>query len=313
MYTQETDVQEFLEEYLRSRFASEGSVRAVLKRAVENEHIYKKEFYKFTQEEILEMFKKTGAISVVTLQNNNLVLKHASRWFADKNGLPLDNEYENITKDLLLECVNADKRDSMMLTREQLTEIQDEIVNWTDKCILELLWLGVGGKALRELTYLIPDQVSLKNSCIYFKTGKIIPIDDRVYAMLQRCFNETELMSYSIDDPKINIVRSVGVYKLRNNVLSQNIDPNNEDDVNRRYRWVQRRIDLMKTFLDINMTSGSVQDAGLLHLIREGMKKEGVEFNEYLKTNECKKLAQRYDIYSELFPQILRSKFGTLI
>jgi hypothetical protein len=197
------DLNEFLEEYLRSRFVSEPSVKAVLKRAVDNEGIHKKEFYKFSKQEILSMFKNSGAISIVTLQNWNLILEHASKWFIDKHKLSLKNEYEYITKADLIPCVNSEKRDSMILSRDQLTDIQNELPNQTDIAILELLWLGAGGQWLKELTYLIPDQVSLKHMKIYFKTGKAISIDDRAYVLLQRAFNETELMSYNINTQKI--------------------------------------------------------------------------------------------------------------
>ena len=41
----------------------------------------KKVAYEFNKEEALEMFRSAHAISVVSLQNANLTLKHAARYF----------------------------------------------------------------------------------------------------------------------------------------------------------------------------------------------------------------------------------------
>ena len=86
MFTTESQMNEFIEEYRRSRVIAETSVRAILKRAAGWEKSYGKAFYEFNKEEALEMFKSAHAISVVSLQNANLTLKHAARYFLRKAG-----------------------------------------------------------------------------------------------------------------------------------------------------------------------------------------------------------------------------------
>ena len=313
LYTQEVEVQEFLEEYLRSRFVNEGSVRAVVNRVTEYEKKLHRPFYEFTTDEILQIYKESGAISDRSLQNQNVVLKHFSRWMIDKRNLNITSAFEGVTKADLLPCVNMDKRGSMLLTREQLTEIQEDLLNDTDRAILELLWLGAGGKWLKELTYLNKEQLSLKGMCIYFKTGKIIPIDDRVYVLLQKACNETEILSYNNNTQKVSMVQSLGIYKMRSNTLSKNDDVSDLGNQERRYRWVQRRLELIKRYLELPMTSGSLQTSGLWYNIQTGMKEEGMSFDEYLHTKACKQIAQRYDIYSNLYAQIIKSKFESII
>ena len=44
MYTTESQVEEFLREYFRSRVVSATMVRAVMKRALDNEAVFKKPF-----------------------------------------------------------------------------------------------------------------------------------------------------------------------------------------------------------------------------------------------------------------------------
>ena len=77
----ESRIEEFISEYKRSKIIAETSVRAILKRAAGWEKSYGKAFYEFNKEEALEMFRSAHAISVVSLQNSNLTLKHAARYF----------------------------------------------------------------------------------------------------------------------------------------------------------------------------------------------------------------------------------------
>ena len=304
-YTTETQIEGFLKEYTRSRVVAETSVRAILKRAVEWEKKFNKAFYDYNKEEALEMFKSAHAISIVSLQNANLTLKHAARYFQNKVG---DNIYEKIGKYDLEDCVDVSKKDGMIFTKEEIEDIQGQLLNWVDKCILFLLFEGVGGEKLLELTFMSKDQINRKDLQIYLRSGKVIDITPEDYEMLRKGFEEDELMSFG-DTMRTSKVRSAGLYKIRCNALSDNDDPSNADDRERRYRWLQRRLMLISQNFDIQITSSSVQESGLLYYIKEEMRESGMEFLEFIKSKEARALAWRYDIRSHLYPQILKDKF----
>jgi hypothetical protein len=309
LLTTESLIEDFIAEYRRSRIVAETTVRAVLKRALEYEAVYKKHFFDFTEREILSMFTDAHVISHMSLQNWNNILKHASRWITFRmSGQATNNAYEFITKDKVKQCLDVDKKDRTMLLREDVTTLQEDLLNWTDKAIIELLFLGVGGKWLRELCYLDPSQVSQQDMKIYFRNGKVIPIDHRCYNILQAAFNEEEMMSYA-EEPKISFVKSVGIYKMRANTLYTNDDAKNEVDAERRYRWIQRRLTIIREYSGIPMTSGTIQNSGLLHYLRMGVHKTGMSFREYVYSEEGKQLAMRYDILSEYAAITLIEKF----
>lgn len=305
MYTSESQIEEFLTEYKRSRVFAETSVRAILKRAVEWEKKHNKVFYEFNKEEALEMFKSAHAISVVSLQNANLTLKHAARYFLKQVG---GNVYEEIGKYDLEECVDKGKRDGMILSREDLTNIQNDLLNATDKGILEMLFLGAGGNWLKELTFFDMDQVSRKDGMVYFRTGKAIPITDAQYEMIKAACEETELISYG-ETMRVSKVQSEGFYKIRCNALSSNSDPGNEQDAERRFRYIQRRLYLISKDLDVKLTSGSIQSGGLLWNLKNAVVESGLAFRDYVKTEDAREIAKRYDIMSEFYSQILVDKF----
>ena len=139
MYTTELKKEEFLKEYFRSRVVSATMANAVMNRALENERIFNKPFYTFTKDEIIQMYTSAKTKSNRTLQNWNLILKHASRWFLNQEDKSLDNEYELISKDDLNNCIDIDTIDQMLISKEQLEALQDDLLNYTDRAILSLL------------------------------------------------------------------------------------------------------------------------------------------------------------------------------
>ena len=302
----ESQINEFIDEYRRSRVIAETSVKAILKRAAGWEKSYDKAFYEFNKDEALEMFKSAHAISVVSLQNANLTLKHAARYFLKMAG---GSVYEEIGKYDLDECVDKSKRDGLILSREDLTGIQNDLLNATDRGILEMLFLGAGGNWLKELTFFDMDQVNRKDGMVYFRTGKVIPITDAQYEMIKAACEETELISYG-ETMRISKVQSESFYKIRCNALSANSNPNNEQDVERRFRFIQRRLYLISKDLDVTLTSGGLQTSGLLWHLQSAVGESGMTFREFVKTPDARDLARRYDIMSDSFySQILFDKF----
>lgn len=308
MYTNEQEIEDFLAEYRRSRVIIETTTRATLNRAVEFEYKFNKPFYYFTTEEALEMYKSVHAISVVTLQNNNLVLKHAARWFAFKKNKEVANTYEEMTKDVLSEVVDIDKQRSLILSREDIDNLKDNLLNKIDQAIVEMLFQGAGGEWLKEVAFLDRRQVDREHLMVYFKTGKNLPVTDEICDLLIEAFAEDELISFG-STTRVSKVTGNGLYKVRCNALSDNSDYNDEQCVERRYRFIQRRLLLITKDLGIRLKASGLQASGLLHYIRLGMEEMGLSFREFVKTERARKLAQRYDIKSELYSQILIDKF----
>ena len=285
-----------------------ASVRATLKRALEFEKKFDKVFYEFTEDEVIEMYKAVDAISARSLQNINLILKHAARWLLHNQKKDIGNVYDRITKDLIQECVNTTKKEGLILSREQLSDIQNELLNDTDKAILELLFLGVGGNWLKELTFFDMSQADRKEGLLYFRTGKTIRIDEETYDLIKRACNEEELISFG-ETMRISRVKSHGIFKQRANALSASDNQNDERDLERRFRFIQRRLLLMSKEFGIQLTSSNLQASGLLHMLKQGVKEMGLSFREYVKTEEAARLAKQFDLYTHLYQQILIERF----
>ncbi len=308
MYTSEKDIEVFVAEYKRSKVIIETTTRAILNRAIEFEERFGKPFYEFTADEALEMYKSAHAISVVSLQNMNLLLKNASRWFAYKHGKTFGSVYENITKDILLNVIDVEKQKSMMLSREDVDGIKANLLNYTDQAIIEALFLGFGSLWLRELSFFEMSQVDTNDYVVYFKTGKNIPIDKEIYELFKNACEEDELMSFG-STARVAKVASCGIYKMRANALSSNSDWSNDGDAERRYRFLLRRLTLISQDLGVKLSPTGLQSSGLLWRLQQGVKETELTFREFVKTSYAGELAKRYDIFSEYYSQILLEKF----
>lgn len=308
MYTSEKDIETFLDEYKRSKVIIETTTRAILNRAVGFEKKFGKPFYQFTTEEALEMYESAHAVSVVSLQNTNLLLKNASRWFAYKQNKAFDSVYEKITKDMLEMVVDTEKQKSLILSREDVDDIKANLLNYTDKAIIEALFLGFGSLWLRELSFFEISQVDTSDYVVYFKTGKSIPTDKETYELFKAACEEDELISFG-STARVARVVSHGIYKVRANALSSNSDWNSEADLERRYRFLLRRVALISKDLGIKISPTGLQSSGLLWHLQQGIKETELTFREFVKTNMAGELAKRYDIMSDLYAQILLEKF----
>lgn len=308
MYTSEKEVEDFLVEYKRSKVIIETTTRAALNRAIEFEERFGKPFYQFTTEEALEMYESAHAISVVSLQNTNLLLKNASRWMRYQQGDITDSAYEKITKDMLGTVVDIDKKNRLILSKDDLDEISNQLLNWTDRAILLMLFKGAGGYMLEELTFMKWEQISYTDLKVYFRNGKMIDITKQEYEILKNGFTEDELMSFGTTS-RVAKVRSLGLYKVRSNALSDNDNPEDKADLERRYRWTQRRLALISDDLGVKLTAGGIQSSGLLWHLQQGVKETGLVFREFVRTEQALEISQKYDIFSAFYPQILCSKF----
>jgi hypothetical protein len=309
MYTTEREMEDFIKEYMSSRVVIESSVRAAINTMVAQERRLKKSFDEFTKEEILSIYKSLGSISAVSLQNRNLTLCHFVNFQNYTKGKNVTNQYKTITKEDIKTCLDTNKKSKMIITREQLMEIENQLLNYTDKAIINLLFLGIGCEDwASELTFLQTKQISKADMRVYFNNGKVVDIDQNCYNILMKSAEEDELMSYS--GTRVSKVVPQGViFKIRFNSLNANDNIKDQGDKERRFRWLQRRIKIINDYLNLHITPSSLCDSGLLSEIQRGITLNGLPFRQYIVTEECKILAQRYGLYSSHYAVILVEKF----
>lgn len=315
MYTNETQIEQFIKEYLRSRIVAQTSVYATLKKALQAEHRFKKPFVEFTSKEILEMYKSQHSRSIVSIQNQNVILKHATRWFiASGFTKSTTNNYELITKEDIEKCVDIQKRSKMLLSEDDVRSISNDCMNAIDKAILWLLFYGVAGEWLKELTFLQIEQLDKNSGILTLRELPTIQLSKEIIKIVIDAFNETQIVSYG-DSITISEVQGRGqIYKIRNNTIFDTYDLNNQKNLERRFRWVLRRITILRNYFKMDLTMKSLQTSGLWHFAHKEMQNLGIDdFRSYLQTKNGEAMAKRYGFSSKLYVQVILDKYKGFI
>lgn len=270
----------FIKEYLRSKVIAETSLYAIFKKTEDFEEKLNKDVSKFTRDEILDMLAKFKAKSINSLLNYTIVLKHYSRFVFGAVGT---NAYESIGKADVADMV--DKNANILLTREELDDIEVQLLNWVDKAIIELLWNGVAGKNMEDIYSVSEDCVQ---GNILRVNEKEFPMTDRLRELLPKAFAETELMSYGNTMRVIDVNGKGKIYKERPN--ARGIDT---PDI--RFRWVYRKIQIFRDYLDMSgLTMKNIAASGLWHYLQLCIEKTKLDLRTFLRTKEGKELAMRY-------------------
>ena len=270
----------FIKEYLRSKVIAETSLYAIFKKTEDFEEKLNKDVSKFTRDEILDMLAKFKAKSINSLLNYTIVLKHYSRFVFGAVGT---NAYESIGKADVADMV--DKNANILLTREELDDVEVQLLNWVDKAIIELLWNGVAGKNMEDIYSVSEDCVQ---GNILRVNEKEFPMTDRLKELLPKAFAETELMSYGNTMRVIEVNGKGKIYKERPN--ARGIDT---PDI--RFRWVYRKIQIFRDYLDMpGLTMKNIAASGLWHYLQLCIEKTKLDLRTFLRTKEGKELAMRY-------------------
>lgn len=277
MYNQEQK-EKFIEEYLRSKVIAKTSLYAILKKTEPFEEKHNKDVSIFNRDDILDMFAEFKAKSINSLLNYCVVLKHYSRWVTGES-----NAFESIEKADLVGFVNKDA--NILLTREELDDVEAELLNWADKAIVELLWEGVAGKSMEDLYSVSQECVQGNMLCV---NGKEYPMTERLKELLPKAFAEEETMSYGETAKIIEVYGKGRIYKERANMRGV-------DTPDSRFRYFYRRIQMFRDYLDIpGLTMKNIQSSGLWHYLQLGMEEKKLGLREFLKTKQGEILAKRY-------------------
>lgn len=285
----------FIKEYLKSKVVAQTSLYAVFKKTEPFEEKLRKDASQFTREEILNMFAQFKAKSVNSLLNYAIILKHYSRLICG------DNEYESIVKADVVDLI--DKGGNILLSREELDDIEVQLLNWSDKAIVELLWEGVSGKNMLDIYSVSEECIQGNILCV---NGKEFQITDRLKELLPKAFAEIELMSYGNTMRIIEVDGKGRLYKERGNTRGVDSD-------DQKFRYFYRRIQIFRDYLDIpGLTMKNIQSSGLWHYLQLGMKETKLGIREFLKTAQGEQLAKQYG-FSDYYVDSIAQKYEQYI
>lgn len=302
----QTEMKEgFIESYLRSRIIQKTSLYGLFRKIEPYEENLGKDVSKFTKDEALEMYRAFKSRSIYSLMNDNTILKSYYAWRKYYHGATNDSAYDEITIEDLQPCV--DKKASKLLSLDEIIEIEDQLLNYTDSAIVQCLFEGISGYSMRDITDLHIDMLDKKNNCLIFPDGRIFEISKRLCDLLEKAFLEDVYICYGETLKTKNLIGRGKLFKERDNVYAADSD-------DKRFRAVYRKIQVIRDHIGIKeLTMKNIAASGMAHYLKKRMKEDGVGLKEFLKTPDGEALMDRYGYKSDFRVDNLVHRFKNLI
>lgn len=302
MYQSEVK-ESFIADYMKSRVVAQTSLYSLFRKTEKYEEILNKDCCQFTQDEVLKMYEDFKAKSVFVLLNYNVILKAYCAWQKYYNGLKTENVYESITRQMLDPLIP----EMRVLSREDITDIEDQLYNWTDKAIIEALFEGLSGNSMRDLVQVDADMVDHKRKQLVFPDGRVFDLTDRLYDLLIKTFDETEYLCYGSTMRIKKLIGTGRLYKERDNAHAMDSD-------DKYFRWVYRKVQNARKHVGINdLTMKNLATAGLIYYLRKGMNQTGLELKPFLLTEMGEKLMDKYGYDSAFRVDNVINRYGHII
>lgn len=295
----------FCESYLRSRVIQKTSLYGLFRKIAPYEERLKKDVSKFTKDEALNMYKELKSRSIYTLLNNNVILKSYCAWRKYYHDPKLESAYEDITIEDLKPCV--DEKASRLLSREEITDIENSLLNYTDSAIVECLFQGISGYSMRDITELNSNMLDKENKCLIFPDGRVFDITERLCDMLDKAFQEDTYICYGETLRTKKLIGKGRLFKDRDNAHAVDSD-------DRRFRAVYRKIQVVRDYVGIKeLTMKGLAAAGMAYYLRKNMKETGLTLKEFLQSPKGEQLMDRYGYESEFRIDNVVHKFKDVV
>ena len=295
----------FIKDYMRSRIVARTSLYSLLRKTEPFEEQNKKDCSQFNDNEVLAMYTDFKAKSVYVLMNYNVILKAYCAWRRYYHKEQVTESYDNMTINMLKPCVPPDSM--KFLSRDELTEIEDQLYNWTDKAILECLWEGISGPSMNDLVRINQSMIDSREQVVYFPDGRIVRLTDRLYDFLIKAFSETEYMCYG---GSLRVKKLIGIgslYKERDNAHAA-------DSGDKNFRWVYRKVQNFRDHVGIpRLTMKNIHISGMYHYLHQGMQETGLDLKSFLRSEDGQNLANKYGFHSESYVDNLTHRFKDFV
>ena len=304
MYQNENK-ESFIKDYMKSRVIAETSLYSLFRKTQEYEENLNKDCSEFTIGEALEMYENFKAKSVYVLLNYNVILKAYCAWYKYYNGLETEIAYDSISKNMLEPLISEDA--IKILSREDVIDIEDQLLNWTDKAIVEALFEGLSGNSMRDLISINTEMIDHKTKQLIFEDGRVFDLTDRLYNLLIESFNEVEYICYGATMRVKKLVGIGRLYKERDNAHALESDDRN-------FRWIYRKIQNIRRHVGMdNLTMKNLAVSGLIYYLRNGVSLTGLDLKSFLLTENGNKIMDKYGYNSSFRIDNIINRYGKLI
>lgn len=246
----------------------------------------------WTTQEIMEYYKYRDAYSLSSLVVCNSNLTQYTNWCLTETLVPDgQNHYQEIRPDMLESCVNKEFLSKLIISREDIVRIIDELSNYTDRYMMLAFFEGICGIRYSEMVNAIIDDID--GDMISLCSGRVIPISDKLKEIAEFAAAEESYQTYGPSGKCIkysDLNPSGAIFKVvkKNRPIAD--DSSMVQIVCRRFVKAVDYLGLPK-----RMTIKNMILSGKINFIKEIMEREGKSIEEVIVDNRDE-INARYNI-----------------
>ena len=246
----------------------------------------------WTTQEIMEYYKYRDAYSLSSLVVCNSNLTQYTNWCLTETLVPDgQNHYQEIRPDMLESCVNKEFLSKLIISREDIVRIIDELSNYTDRYMMLAFFEGICGIRYSEMVNAIIDDID--GDVISLCSGRVIPISDKLKEIAEFAAAEESYQTYGPSGKCIkysDLNPSGAIFKVvkKNRPIAD--DSSMVQIVCRRFVKAVDYLGLPK-----RMTIKNMILSGKINFIKEIIEREGKSIEEVIVDNRDE-INARYNI-----------------
>ena len=265
-----------------------------------------KDVCEWTPREIMDYYKYLDAYSLSSLVVVNSNLTQYTNWCLTETLVPDgQNHFQEIRPDMLNSCVNKKYLDQMIISRENLVKMVDELPNYTDRFMILAFFEGICGPKYSDMTS--AKITDIHEDRIALVSGKEQPISSKLKDIATFAAEEDSYQTYGATGKSIkysDLNESDIIFKVAKKNRAGNNDSAMTQIVCRRFSKATEYIGLPG-----RMTIKNMMISGKINYIKDLMDKENLQIEEVIAKYK-KQIDTRYDVEKIISPVVFMRKYG---
>lgn len=234
----------------------------------------------WTVNDILSYFRYTDSYAMSTMIVDRCYLSMYCNWCMSEllveDG---QNHWDEITSEMLASCVNTYDLNKAFITREQIDRFLPQLLNPSDKFILEGLFEGLKGKQFKD--FITAKKTDIDGNTLHLWNRDVVISDKlRIFAL-----DSADTFVYkAYADRDLNIPLNKKYY---DNIIKPSLVKENMTDAGMA-RWMMDRLNSIADYLGLpnEVTANKVCMSGKLDCIKRIMKEEGDDLETTLRKHK---------------------------
>lgn len=311
MYNEERKMA-FIQQRESEVVMSPNTLKNIFSKTEGLEEEFDRDVAEFSMTEILDTYKRINTKSLDLLLNINTQLAYYAAWCMSRNLIPNGiNNFQEITMEMLTECVNKLAAERGVMTKEEVVSISRRMKNARESFVVLMCYETGRSKYFQNIFKAkLSDFEDGKLKCY---DGRVVKYSSDLFFAAQQADKELEYNPFLIStNPKVTSRKRM---LIDDGYIYKETDTAKTDSLIRRKS--RMNIVMKKNFDAIGVPSWvqlkDFENSGVIHFIKEIAQREGIgEENVLWNVNLRKEVENQYGIMIRSPKQFLR-KFSQFL